>query len=398
MSSKTTRGFCVAAITAALLGLVLLGCGKNITPKLVVTSVKEGAVASHGLSRDLNAPAFSGNVVAESPDFEISGPPDYLTVTLKRIVLTGDFAPSPYTAWQGSQDLRLDGTGNVDTSGILLNLPIGTLTSVELVFSPQSKVSGSILDKQILIADPGTPSNTDTISVYTTAADSYDTYSQTGGADLTAFETGGPAQEMDYSLFADQSETTVTTASSATIAAGDSPTLTILFDLSRVLRFYDGKRGQNDGMGPGNAYFYTSVFPQSVAAFIGEAGTIQGYESHYNGYESLDPPTPVDLTNPHAVPGWMTLIFDAQGNFLSGNLMGDSDTSWTVAKGNVTAYSQSNGSAEIQYVVGSDPAFSLHGFVRQTEVGQYTPLTTWDITAPTYLRSGEAYFLLKLQQ
>ena len=36
-----------------------------------------------------------------------------------------------------------------------------------------------------------------------------------------------------------------------TIAAGQTPTLTLLFDLSRMLRFYDGVKGNTGGEGPG---------------------------------------------------------------------------------------------------------------------------------------------------
>ncbi len=95
----------------------------------------------------------------------------------------------------------------------------------------------------------------------------------------------------------------------------------------------------------------------------------------------------------------MTFVFDPQGSFLSGTLMPDSDTAWTVSKGAIISYTASAGAAEIQYTPGgSDPAYRLHGFVKQSTVAQYTSLATWDITAALYSRNGEAYFVLRLQE
>ena len=107
----------------------------------MITSVKEGAAAAHGLPRALAAPAFT-YPGAEAPDFEISGPPDHLTVTLKEIAFTGDFGTSdqlPYVVWEGSKDLAVDGANNVDASGIRLDVPAGTVAGVQL--TPASHTS-----------------------------------------------------------------------------------------------------------------------------------------------------------------------------------------------------------------------------------------------------------------
>jgi hypothetical protein len=108
------------------------------------------------------------------------------------------------------------------------------------------------------------------------------------------------------------------------------PALTILFDLSRALRFYDGWNRQNQGgvnpPDPANkAYFFChSVFWCSVAAFFGDVGEIQGYQTLYSH---------ISGTNNTGIPGWMTIICNPAGDILSGILIGDDDNALTVAKG-----------------------------------------------------------------
>jgi hypothetical protein len=394
---KCFRGVLSIALVGGAAGLFLLGCNPAgpITPKLVVTSVKEGAVVSHGLSRGVQPtfthPASGG----EAPDFEISGPPDYLKVTLKKITLlmdSGAADPVQYVAWEGSQTLTIDGAGTVDASGISLDVPACTLTGVRLTFASVAQVKGSILSQNMRTDTSG---GTGLVSAYTTASLAWNPVTKSGGApNFTDYNTG-TAQEMDIYLQVTTSDFDVDTPSSAIISAGDSPTLTILFDLSRVLRFYNGKRGTDgaDNIGTTNAFFYAfSVFPQSVATFIGDAGTIQGYEAHFNGYELNGG----DTSNPHAVPGWMTLIYDPQGNFLSGMMIGDSDTSWTVCKGGIATYTEAGGLADMTYSVNTQSNNTLSSFQKQTVLDEYTPLATWNI--PSLSWYGEAYFRLKLQE
>ena len=97
----------------------------------------------------------------------------------------------------------------------------------------------------------------------------------------------------------------------------------------------------------------------------------------------------------------MTLVYDPNGAFLSGMLMGDSDTSWTVSKGIISSYAVIAGAAAVHYSPGgTGPDFILSDFVKQTALNEYTPLATWvwDDSAHGYYRNGQAYFQLKLQQ
>ena len=177
---------------------------------------------------------------------------------------------------------------------------------------------------------------------------------------------------------------TPTLADSAT-----PPVLTILFDLSRMLRFYDGGNTIAHGgvapLDPGNySYFFChSAFPFSVASFLGPIGSIQGYATVFNYIDSIHG------NELRGVKGWMTAIYSPDKHILSAMLNGDDDNDFTIAKGSITTSS------------GTGP-YSFHYNISEVDVSNFTPVSTLgDSTTITWIQpggspvlSGEAQFTL----
>jgi hypothetical protein len=366
---------------------------------LVITSVKQSIggtsyplVSQNGYAKA--GPAFAGSFTvnpAVSYGHIASGEPDYIKATLEKISCQTE-SGKRVDAWTGSKELYMDGSGTVDTSGISLTLPSGNITSVILTFATAAKIKGTLTAS---FATSGTPVAE---TLYTKNAYSYDALTHAGGgANFTPFETG-PAEETSVSLGADHDFTEITVP----VIHGDtaaSATLTILVDLNRMLRFYDGLSNAPSPADPTNkAYFFChTLFTHSVAAFIGTAGTIQGYKTEYASYDAGQE---IGARTPDGVLGWMTLIFDAQGNFLSGILMGDNDNALTVAKGNITSYSDTALHYEIDDPNGHTNKFTVNGFTKQTTINSASPVATWSET--DYLGTaglhGETIFTLLFQR
>ena len=381
-----------------------------ISATLFITSVKQNTspplspsphAMRKGTYKGASAPGSSFTVAPTTAFGWInSGFPDYIKVTLKQILVRYDFGDQ--IAWSGSKELTMDGSGNIDTSGMTLILSTHTMTKVNLTFATEAKIKGT-LTAMFNIAPSSVSHNEVLKTFYTKAAYPYDAVAHTGGAaDFTPFETG-PAEEASVSVGSDASETVV----ELPILSGEidisSPTLTILVDLNRMLRFYDGLNEINHGgVGPADladkAYFFSdSTFRGSIAAFLGTPGTIQGYQTEFAAYYA-------DKVIPEGVPGWMTIMFDAQGNFLSGLLMGDDDNSLTIAKGPVDSYSDSG--QEFVYSIGAangvQRIFQVNNFVRQTTLNSASPVATWIQTqaesADAVTFHGEAIFTLLFQR
>jgi hypothetical protein len=167
-----------------------------------------------------------------------------------------------------------------------------------------------------------------------------------------------------------------------------APSLSILFDLSRMLRFYNGCNLQHEGgVNPPDpadkAYFFChSVFGLSVAAFFGPAGQIQGYETVYNA-------------NNEGVPGWMTIVCNPDGDILSGLLIGNDDNALTIAKGNLTSVSGTN-PYDFHYSISN---VDVTGFEKLTDLGDSTDVSWHQLpdSSGTPERTGDARFFLRFQ-
>ncbi|HEX3043326.1 MAG TPA: hypothetical protein VHY08_01115 [Bacillota bacterium] len=331
-----------------------------------------------------------------------SGPPEYLKVTLKKIELDGDFNRT--TIWDGGangQEITISGSGEVDLTGIapLLNLPTGTATAVRLTISSFGKIKGQLLGARFSALDDG--GNANGKDYYTNSDYYYDNHTTPdvfyqwdagsstfveGGVPYTAFNTGaGTAGETTVILSGGENSPDGTEATIVTDIE-DSPvnansTLTILVDISRMLRFYDGY-GLDDSS-HNAAFFSDSVFKNSIACFIGSVGEIRGYQTDY---AAICPPD----SHTEYVTGWMTLIFNPSGDFLSGIMMADDDNALCVAKGTVKTLDTATGS--LTYELGNETFTIASGFQKGTDIDNSC---TVNFSSDINSRTGSATFTLK---
>jgi hypothetical protein len=385
----------MALVPAGLAVLALLsacnpnGSGSRAPDHLSVVSVSGAHAAGRAafsLARSLDNPIVYGHID--------SGPPTSLTFTLYQIQLEGTFGGGGgivQSIWESTagQAITVSGSGAIDLTGVedIANLPVGTVTGVKLVISPRATMSGQLEGAHV--------AGTTVPVLYTKAASSYDALTKTGGAASYADFTTGPAEPVDTYFNGGDNlvRQEIGCPVSYTLAAGATPSLTILFDISRALRFYDGldPRGAGGGPSPSDlydkAYFFShSVLTNSIVCFFGEAGSIQGYQTLYDN-------TAASATS--VIPGWMTLVFDAAGDIQSGILIGDDDNAGTVLKGLVqksTATTTSAGVYDFTYDISN---VTVTGFAKVTTVDAYVD-APWLQNIPPH-GGGTARYTLKLQ-
>ena len=381
--------------------LVLSGCssdggGKSGAVTIAVSSFREGGAAplitkSDGVFR----PAFTNNPTFLAGYID-SGPPDYVIVTLETIYLEGP--DQSVLVWEGEKDIMLDG-GDVDLSelnGELGQIAVGTYNQLKLSFNSTARIKGTLTGLFRMSDDPYTELD---LTIHTRANFPYDAVNQTGGAvDYDEF-TIGEAEEMDVSIGANGDTVLVQFDYEMEIVEGDNPTITILFDLNRMLRFYNGlseESGPNPGDEWANAYFFAhSVFGDSIGVFLGDAGRIEGYQAIYVNYD-----TQIGDGTEAGVEAWMTLVFDANDNFLSGHLIGDDDNALTVAKGQIGTYTvdPNDGLVDLTYLLNHNlTVYYLEGFERQDTIESRSPTAEYwsDNQAGSFEGLGEAEFILK---
>ncbi len=392
------------------------GSASSVAAKLSVVSVTPTGTTAKGLSsaRALfgtktgftNVPTFTDG------GYIISGTPDYLKVTLTQILVRGTFSDGSTgaIAWTGTQSLTLDGVTPIDTSGIIMTIPTGTITEIDLNFDPKGFIKGTLNGSQVngsifTAANNGSPQK---MALYTKAAYAYDGTIGTGGASSYINFTTGPAEEAPVTINLGAGTTlqpftgsvVVPTPANLVVATGDSPTLTILVDLSRMLRFYDGLgRGVNPSDPKTSAYFFShTVFSQSIAAFFGTPGAIQGYSAKYAEYPSSSSGYPASGVSGE-VDGWMTLIFATDGSLISGILSENDDNALTVGKGWIGQSIPTPGAAgapgvfaDLPYSLPPD-TYHLLNFVKGSAIGD-NGFFDWNSTAMNGMYGEVEYTLL----
>ncbi len=126
-----------------------------------------------------------------------------------------------------------------------------------------------------------------------------------------------------------------------TIDSTSTPSITLLIDTGRMLRFYNANQAFSSP-GPtyetlkSNAFFFTTVFEESIYVFLGVPGSILGYRwaaDATNWTTSSAPSNHLCTSNCKTVAGWMTLILDKDGKPMMASLMPDDDNALTVLKG-----------------------------------------------------------------
>lgn len=328
-----------------------------------------------------------------------SGPPDYVIVTLQAIYLE---APGESALiWEGEKALLLDGSDLdlADLNSELGQVPVGTYSNLKIHLDTTARIKGTLTGMFDMDGDEGGLEQE--LTVYTKDALAYDPYTHTGGGnDYTAF-TAGPAEEMSVGIGTEADTLVIESEYEIAVTEASNPTITILFDLNRMLRFYNGLHPDpnHGGVGPDDptdrAYFFAhSVFADSLGVFIGDAGRIEGYQALYANYDG-----DVGVGTPAGVKAWMTLVFDSGDNFLSGHLIGDDDNALTVAKGIISAYTvRQDGLVDFSYELNHGlTVYYLEGFERQDTLLERsaTALYDSDNQAGSFEGHGEAEFILQ---
>lgn len=366
-----------------LLSLSLIGlysCGNsggsgNVTVNIATASINSSLAVKTDIETvnkvKTNTLAAGCPALVGSPSFASgwinSGTPDYIKITLTGISVTFS-GGNTKQLWTGEKQLTIDGNAVdiSDINGQLQDVGTGTVTSVSTTFKAAGKIKGCI--SGLFNLTTGVSAGTQSIFC-TKAAYPYNAVTHTGGtASYTSFSASSvtAGEETDVSFSSEESLTVETTANYE-IQSGVKPTLTILFDINRLLRFYDGlnpslSHGGVNPTDPSNAaYFFAhSLLGKFVAGFFGTPGRIEGYKTFYsastNGGASYE-----------GVEGWLTVVYDSNGTFLSGIMMGNDDNALTCAKGIITTYtSTATNTATFRYDISN---VEVTGFTRQTTIG-----------------------------
>ncbi len=220
----------------------------------------------------------------------------------------------------------------------LLELPVavGTIKTVKLDFDPYAIIKGKIENKNY---NDGTNTytgiNLQTKSQYYfdissgkmkdihgTFDDRSDDTDVALPPDYTFYSyTGTPNPEEAWLCMTNEDYFHVEMPLNQTIAEGLNPSITIVADLNRMLRF--SVRGSEFVPAEDALSRYYHMFVSNhlmnylFGAFVGEAGSLEGYEYAYAPSES-------EFDQAWAKRGWLTLAFDANGNFGYGALIPDS--------------------------------------------------------------------------
>jgi hypothetical protein len=111
-----------------------------------------------------------------------------------------------------------------------------------------------------------------------------------------------------------------------------------VIDVNRMLRFYNKGRpdsGPNPSFPTNRAYFFTTLFEESLFVFAGKPGSIRGYS--YLTSTCMEATVTSDYlcstSTAKSVAGWVTLILDADGTPFAANAMPDDDNNLTTIKG-----------------------------------------------------------------
>ena len=190
-----------------------------------------------------------------------------------------------------------------------------------------------------------------------------------------------------------------------TLKVGETTSLTMLFDLNRMLRYFNN--GRTDNQAPSTqapnsfTYFYSlDLKRDNVAyAFVGEAGSIYGYRTVLEGCSDL--PMPVDrvCSNVQETVGlWMTSVYDKNNNHIKTTFMPDDDNAFTTIKGstdNITnpLVDVGNGRFNIKYGLDEDTQGTIFNFKHATSVDDKVDGVTFEGFQDTY---GQLYMERKL--
>lgn len=267
-------------------------------------------------------------------------------------VLFGAVDPS------GQLDMSSPGVELALTSGpldlaaaglVLKPIPVGHYTGIQITTSRAVKVKGCVTGTfNAMSAMSGTFNGV----TYTTDAVSAGTHQfcTIAAKSLLNFENGtgvpsGPVgSDAEYEAQTSPEETeldigALPAASAAEVRAAraniNAPSafdvdatnpvqLTLVVDMNRMLRFWPNTRTyftppEPQGYPAGTSYFFNNSFGQSLALFVGEPGSIEGYQINSEVCQiPICSSAPPDLSRE-----WMTVIRDTNGDIRAGMIAPD---------------------------------------------------------------------------
>jgi hypothetical protein len=328
------------------------------------------------------------------------------------------------TLWTGNKTVRFDGSSvslsNFDT----LHIPLGTLYGIYLEADPVAKAKGSV--RGLFTFGKQGDSTVSKLKTYYTKSDhAWNAQTKEGGSvDPSVYETG-PAEEMEIAIMQwDPNKIDAKGAQNkflrieniCTTAVSDSMKLTVLFDISRTLTFYDGdtinKNQAPSGGSYDKAYFtahesFCGDGASIAAVFPGKVGAIEGYKVDYI-WSQTDPDFDADSAGPglqndttYGGLGWLTIMYGPDGKVIGGKMFQDNGT--FCPKGTLTYFNPAQ--QRINIGLGySSSAFQIYGFKRGTTLGDvcfcrvFSPKWSVENGEHCNARSGEMKLTLALLQ
>ncbi|MEY4615539.1 MAG: hypothetical protein RJB66_499 [Pseudomonadota bacterium] len=219
--------------------------------------------------------------------------------------------------------------------------------------------------------------------------------------------TGGETFQKEYMI-----------AGGITVGGDSTPSITLLIDTGRLLRFYNANTnfstpGPSYSSLASKAFFFTTVFEESTYIFVGTPGSVLGYRwatSAANWSQGSAPGDRLCASSCSIIAGWMTLILDPSGNPILASLMPDDDNSFTVIKGanystttpgalDSTAITRNSSSNwDIRYNLGTQLTGTIFGFDPTGSMSstQNKTFTTTSAAAGTGNSWGEVTFTRQL--
>jgi hypothetical protein len=189
-----------------------------------------------------------------------------------------------------------------------------------------------------------------------------------------------------------------------TLTEGSTSSLTMLFDLNRMLRYFNNGRIDNQAPNPSApntfTYFYTlDLERDNVAyAFVGKAGSIFGYKSVLEACDDL--PMPVDrvcTSVENTVGLWMTSVYDKNDKHIKTTFMPDDDNAFTAIKGStdrlVTPIVDNNGTIDINFQLSTDGNGTVFDFKHADNIEDKVGGVTFEGLQESY---GQVYMQRKL--
>jgi len=354
----------LAIMTALSVG-VLTGCGKKSTVGPLVNaelsmnmlSVSSSSALSNIALNNYQNTAFdevtkcSTNDLSSRP-FEFqdgaAGPAETVKILLKKIALkVGTASDSGSTTlFESATGVELSlANGKVDMSEIELSTEInaGEYNYVVLTVGDLAIVKGCITGTKNSMESCSSDNETceplgdefdeddGTFNFCTKAAYGIDTLAQTKSASLSrSVYSGGTAEEtkvllkrsgvgnalsIDANGFTDYE---FRLPSAVTVAEGSDLTISMLLDLNIFLKFDFNNRDYVGNTNGGSemysdmtdkAYFFSETLDQAGMVFVGDAGSIEGYDV----YICVKPNDQFSVAR-----NWLTLIFDANDKLIAG--------------------------------------------------------------------------------